>query len=106
MLKSSLGSHFVGFAMPLLKFFWLQHYKEVYERLEFVHKKVFPDAHRRRWKQADWTDETDQMILILQSIIHNKAVVRLIIWAATWQNQQTECAPSLIWVFAVRSVGS
>ena len=53
----------------------LKHYREVYERLEFVHKKVFPDAHRRRWKQADWTDETDQMILILQSIIHSKALV-------------------------------
>ena len=26
--------------------------------------------------------------------------------AATWQNQQNECAPSLIRVFAVRSVGS
>ena len=27
-------------------------------------------------------------------------------WAATWQNQQNECAPSLTRVFAVRSVGS
>ena len=25
-----------------------------------------------------------------------------IIWAATWQNQQNECAPSLIRVFTVR----
>ena len=62
---------------PELVCYIIQHYKEVYERLEFVHKKVFPDAHRRRWKQADWTDETDQMILVLQSIIHNKALVSI-----------------------------
>ena len=57
--------------------YFFQHYREVYERLEFVHKKVFPDAHRRRWKQADWTDESDQLILILQSLIHNSAMVNM-----------------------------
>ena len=27
-------------------------------------------------------------------------------WAASWQNQQNDCAPSLLRVFAVRSMGS
>lgn len=67
-----------------------KHYREVYERLEFVHKKVFPDAHRRRWKQADWTDESDQLILILQSLIHNSAMIDLIDFAkrlTSWSEQ-------------------
>ncbi|KAL3851757.1 hypothetical protein ACJMK2_015468 [Sinanodonta woodiana] len=52
-----------------------KHYKEVLSRLEFVHKKMFPDSHRRRWDQGDWTDETDQMILILQMLLKNKGMV-------------------------------
>ncbi|XP_053378387.1 ADP-ribosylarginine hydrolase Tri1-like [Mercenaria mercenaria] len=65
-----------------------KHYKEVYDKLEMVHKKCFPDAHRRKWQQGDWTDETDQMVLILQSIVQKKSVVdpvdyakRLMCWS-------------------------
>ncbi|KAL4226883.1 hypothetical protein ACF0H5_014861 [Mactra antiquata] len=52
-----------------------RHFKEVYERLEFLHKKCLPDAHRRKWCEADWTDETDQMLLIFKSIIVKKGLV-------------------------------
>ncbi|XP_033746094.1 ADP-ribosylarginine hydrolase Tri1-like [Pecten maximus] len=63
-------------------------YREVYHKFELVHKKILPDSHRRKWKIGDWTDESDIMILILQSILKNKGEVipidfakRLIEWS-------------------------
>ncbi|KAK3101241.1 hypothetical protein FSP39_002045, partial [Pinctada imbricata] len=50
-------------------------YKEVHHSLEIAHKKLVPDVHRRKWSAGDWTDETDQMILILQSILRHKGEV-------------------------------
>ena len=34
-----------------------------------------PDMHRERFKTGDWTDDTDQMILIMQSIVEQKGKV-------------------------------
>ena len=34
-----------------------------------------PDMHRSRWKDGDWTDDTDQMILIMISLIENNGKV-------------------------------
>lgn len=31
-----------------------------------------PDNHRKAWQHADWTDDTDQMILIIDSILETK----------------------------------
>ncbi|XP_028414475.1 ADP-ribose glycohydrolase ARH3-like [Dendronephthya gigantea] len=33
-------------------------------------QKVF-DGHRCHWKEGDWTDDSDQMILILRTLVHN-----------------------------------
>ena len=57
------------------------------------------------------------IVLSLQQTKDNRLSATLTIWAATWQNQQSECAPSedsdqpghppsLIRVFAMRSMGS
>lgn len=36
------------------------------------YEQIIPDAHRRRWHQGAWTDDTDMMICIAQAlIIHN-----------------------------------
>lgn len=43
------------------------------EELEFSQK--VPDMHRERWKAGDWTDDTDQMILIMLSILEKDGVV-------------------------------
>ena len=62
----------------------------------------------------DFPDEVSQHTL--QCRVCNMIIVNLI-WAATWQNQQNECAPSedsdqpgnppsLVRIFAVRSMGS
>jgi ADP-ribosylglycohydrolase len=32
---------------------------------------IFQDYHRKNWKKGDWTDDTDQFILILQMIYEN-----------------------------------
>jgi len=31
---------------------------------------VYPDEHRMMWCNGDWTDDTDQQILLLQSLLH------------------------------------
>lgn len=36
--------------------------------------QVIQDSHRRRWQTGDWTDDTDQMLCILDSILANQAV--------------------------------
>jgi len=33
------------------------------------------DRHRSRWAQGDWTDDTDQMILLMDSLLANKGVL-------------------------------
>ena len=44
--------------------------------LEFKHK-VF-DMHRGRWEVGDWTDDSDQMILIMDSICDNDGQVGVV----------------------------
>ena len=35
------------------------------------------DFHRSRWETGDWTDDSDQMILILLSLLDNNGKVSL-----------------------------
>ena len=41
----------------------------------------FPDYvdtwHNRRWKRGDWTDDTDQWILILETLVENEGDVKV-----------------------------
>ena len=45
-----------------------------YKMKENIHAN---DFHRSRWETGDWTDDSDQMILILQSLLDNNGKVRL-----------------------------
>lgn len=36
--------------------------------------QIIRDAHRKRWRQGDWTDDTEQMTLIVDSLLECKAV--------------------------------
>ena len=38
------------------------------------YNKIVQDGHRRRWKIGDWTDDTDQMLCILDGLIEKKQV--------------------------------
>ena len=33
-------------------------------------RPVYPDEHRMMWCAGDWTDDTDQQVLIMQSLLH------------------------------------
>ncbi|KAI8622519.1 ADP-ribosylation/Crystallin J1 [Chytriomyces sp. MP71] len=34
------------------------------------------DGHRRRWKEGEWTDDTDQQLLLLNTVIKNAGLVK------------------------------
>jgi ADP-ribosylglycohydrolase len=42
-----------------------------YKNKEFKYDNMVQDGHRSRWVTGDWTDDSDQMILILRDIIEN-----------------------------------
>lgn len=44
-----------------------------FKKLEYEQK--VPDMHRQRWETGDWTDDSDQMILIMQSLRDNDGKV-------------------------------
>lgn len=46
------------------------YYPEGLTRYEQIHQ----DAHRKRWKQGAWTDDTEQMTMILDSLLENGRV--------------------------------
>ncbi|XP_064605521.1 ADP-ribosylarginine hydrolase Tri1-like isoform X2 [Liolophura sinensis] len=54
-----------------------RHYSQVGKHLDYIHKKMVADAHRVKWDVGDWTDESDQMILIMQSLIDNNGKVNM-----------------------------
>ncbi|GFR87266.1 ADPribosylglycohydrolase superfamily protein [Elysia marginata] len=68
----------VGDALGLLtEFMTKDEAKECYGKKPkmLLYSQKVPDFHRARWKDGDWTDDTDQMILILHSILFNRGQV-------------------------------
>lgn len=68
----------VGDALGLLtEFMTKEEAKKYYGKKPkmLLYSQKVPDFHRGRWKDGDWTDDTDQMILILHSILFNKGQV-------------------------------
>jgi len=53
------------------------------------------DKHRCRWGQGDWTDDTDQMILLMDNLVANKGVLDLHTFAASLQQWQNDGFPEL-----------
>ena len=50
----------------------LKKYKGLRGRLEY--DLCVADNHRSRWQVGDWTDDSDQMILIMQTVSDKKKV--------------------------------
>lgn len=54
-----------------------------------AYENIIQDRHRSLWKKGAWTDDTDQMLCILDSIIENKAIdltdiaKRFVLWKQT-----------------------
>ncbi len=38
-------------------------------------RQIVQDRHRRRWVRGDWTDDTDQMLCILDSLLEHRVVL-------------------------------
>jgi ADP-ribosylglycohydrolase len=38
------------------------------------YEQIIQDAHRKRWKQGSWTDDTDQMTMILDSLLETDEI--------------------------------
>lgn len=48
----------------------IRHYPDRFRRYE----QIIQDEHRRRWKPGAWTDDTEQMTMILDSLLEKGAV--------------------------------
>ncbi|XP_034039930.1 ADP-ribosylarginine hydrolase Tri1-like [Thalassophryne amazonica] len=68
-VKGCIYGNCIGDAIGLLTEFMIKDeakkYYKKHKKLEYVHK--VGDFHRCRWETGDWTDDSDQMILILLS---------------------------------------
>lgn len=51
--------------------------------------QIVQDFHRSRWDQGDWTDDTDQLLLILQMIVEGKGQVDKCAFAAKMAKWRT-----------------
>lgn len=59
-----LGTEFMDDAEKALKYpNGIRHYSDIYQ-----------DAHRKRWKVGEWTDDTDMMLCIANAVIEDKGV--------------------------------
>ncbi|CAL1529105.1 unnamed protein product [Lymnaea stagnalis] len=53
-------------------------YGSVSKELELVHKKLLNDTVRRKWSLEDWTEESDMILIILESLVYCKGQVDVI----------------------------
>lgn len=88
-IRATIYGHCIGDAIGLLTEFMSQdeahqHYGKHGWGLEFEDK--VNDRHRRRWAVGDWTDDSDQMILIMQSFTDNKGKVSATDFASRLQH--------------------
>ncbi|XP_078343352.1 ADP-ribosyl-[dinitrogen reductase] glycohydrolase-like [Oculina patagonica] len=55
----------------------------------------YDDFHRSRWETGDWTDDSDQMILILQSLLENDGKMVPVDFAKKMRNWSRKGYPEL-----------
>lgn len=87
-IKGVLYGQAIGDAIGLGTEFLEKRFIEIYYPQGYSHyNQIVPDRHRSRWKKGEWTDDTDQMLCILQSIIQNETIYvrdiaqRILDWA-------------------------
>eukprot|EP01118_Nematostelium_gracile_P009459 TRINITY_DN3195_c0_g1_i1.p1 TRINITY_DN3195_c0_g1~~TRINITY_DN3195_c0_g1_i1.p1 ORF type:complete len:389 (+),score=112.46 TRINITY_DN3195_c0_g1_i1:59-1225(+) len=70
-IKGTIYGNCIGDAIGLAtEFMSKQTVFKVYgENPQFQYNMFFRDAHRGRWKEGDWTDDSDQMLLILNDLL-------------------------------------
>ncbi|XP_078321020.1 adenylosuccinate lyase-like [Crassostrea virginica] len=75
--RAVLYGQCVGDALGLLTEFLTkkeakQYFGHLKSCLEFEHKSLVDNPHQNRWNEGDWSDDSDQALLILISLIDNK----------------------------------
>lgn len=74
-IKGVIFGHAIGDAIGLGTEFLDKRQICAYYPKGFSHyEQIINDRHRSRWKKGEWTDDTDQMLCILESIIHTQNV--------------------------------
>lgn len=77
-IRATLYGQCVGDAIGLLtEFLTKKDAKKVYKHKNLEYGMKIGDFHRMRWETGDWTDDSDQMLLILLSLVDNKGQVNV-----------------------------
>lgn len=72
-IKGTIYGNAIGDALGLATEFMtesevLKHYGEI-KTLDY--SMIINDYHRNTWIKGDWTDDTDQMLLVLQTLVES-----------------------------------
>jgi ADP-ribosylglycohydrolase len=74
-IRGAVYGQAVGDALGLgTEFLTKKGVREYYPQGLKDYDQIIQDQHRRRWKEGSWTDDTDQMLCILDSLIEKKDV--------------------------------
>lgn len=74
-IQSLIFGQAIGDALGLAsEFMTKEEVKHFYPNGIRSYDDIIQDRHRSLWKKGAWTDDTDQMLCILDSIIENKAI--------------------------------
>lgn len=89
-IQSLIFGQAIGDALGLAsEFMTRKEAKRFYPNGICAYEDIIQDRHRNLWKKGAWTDDTDQMLCILDSIIENKAIdltdiaKRFVLWKQT-----------------------
>jgi len=77
-IKGTVYGHAIGDAIGLgTEFMDKEQIKYYYPKGYTDFNQIIDDKHRLRWKKGEWTDDTDQMLCILESLINKEYVDEL-----------------------------
>lgn len=74
-IKGVIFGQAVGDALGLgTEFMTKEQVGYYYPKGLYEYEQIIQDSHRTRWKKGEWTDDTDQMLCILDSLLFTKKV--------------------------------
>ena len=74
-IKGIIFGQAIGDALGLAtEFMTLTEVKENYPNGLETYSDIIQDNHRSRWEIGDWTDDTDQFLCIIDSILEKRAI--------------------------------
>ncbi|KAK3596753.1 hypothetical protein CHS0354_038752 [Potamilus streckersoni] len=75
-IRATLYGQCIGDAIGLLtEFMTKENARKYYPKMPLEYRYKINDKYRRLWEIGDWTDDSDQMFLIMQSLIQNEGEV-------------------------------